>query len=338
MPDAPRRRARWVAPTVIALVVIVIAGVFGARYLSAQPDEPKTVATHFWRLLAQGKAEEALALTSTPPAPNGLLLTDAVYGKADRGIADVEARQVMKHGDEASVTIAYTLHDKPQTAQVDLVAVHRGFLLPPSWQITNAPLAKISATVATNGNADALSVNGSALPVPGDGTIAIPALPGAYEFALADSHGLFSPEPQTVTVAGAPVAVKLGLAPTSKLGTQAVAQATAMVNGCFTKPTLTADCPIAPGIRGIFDLIAEQSVTYRLTRAPKLAFDAKAMRVSSTSDGEIVATGSDPNLGTFRNTAQVSFTLDVTVKDGKLVLTPYDGGVHNTNLVLSSRD
>lgn len=326
------------APTVIVLVVLVIAGIFGARYLSAKPDDPKTVATHFWQLLAQGKAQEALALTSTRSAPNGLLLTDAVYGKADRGIADVKAQSESQHGNEASVTIAYTLHGKPQTAAVDLVAVHSGFLLPPTWQISNAPLSKISATVAANGNADSLSVDGTALPVSGDGSIAIPALPGVYTFALGDSRGLFTPAPQKVSVAGAPVAVKLGLTPAPKLGTQAVAQATAMVNGCFTKPTLAANCALAPGIRGIFDLIAEQSVTYQLTRAPKLAFDAKAMRVVSTSDGEIVATGSDPNLGTFHNTAQVSFAIDVAVQDGKLTLTPHDGGVNNTDLVLSSRD
>jgi hypothetical protein len=62
------------------------------------------------------------------------------------------------------------------------------------------------------------------------------------------------------------------------------------------------------------------------------------MRVSSSADGEVVATGSDPNLGQFQNTAQVSFAFDVAVTGGKIALTSHDGGVSNTNKVLSSRD
>jgi hypothetical protein len=125
--------------------------------------------------------------------------------------------------------------------------------------------------------------------------------------------------------------VTLGLSPSTKLGTQAVAQAQQLVSGCFNPPTLAPDCALASGIRNVFDLTAEPSVTYALTRAPQLTFDAKTMRVTSTADGEITTTQSDPRNGYFHNVAQFSLTLDVAVKNGKVALTPEQGGVHNTD-------
>jgi hypothetical protein len=340
MPAATRRRrAPWVVAAIAVAVAVVAAAVIGWAQLQ-RPADPAQTATRFWRLLADGKAQEALALTSTAAdsVPNGLLLGDAVYGKADRGIAQVEARSFRRTGDEASGTIAYTQHGTRRTARVELALVRRGFLTAPSWQITNAPLARVDVTVASDGQADALSVNGSSLPLPsGDGKLAVPALPGSYTFALGDTSGLFGPVPRTVAVTGATAAVTLGMKPTSKLGEQSVAQATKTVSGCFAQPSLSG-CPIADGVRNVFNLTAETSVTYRLTRAPRFSFDATTMRVTSSADGEVVATGSDPNLGQFQNTAQVSFAFDVAVTGGKIALTPHDGGVSNTNKVLSSRD
>jgi len=336
---ARRRRAPWVI-VAIAVVVALIAAAVVAWTQVQRPAPPAQTATRFWQLLADGKAQDALALTSTPASdvPNGLLLSDAVYAKADRGLAGISAHGFARSGDTASGTVDYTQHGTARTAHVELALVHSGFLAKPTWQITNAPIAKVAVTVASGGHADALSVQGTSLPLPdGDGQVAVPALPGTYTFQLGDSSGLFSPVPQKVAVTGTAAAVTLGMTPSSRLGQQAVTQATSLVSGCFAKADLSG-CALADGIRNIFDLTAESTVTYQLTRAPKLAFDPKTMRVSSTSDGEIVATGSDPSLGQFRNTAQVSFALDVSVTGGKIALSPHDGGVSNTNKVLSSRD
>ncbi|GAA4162667.1 hypothetical protein GCM10022286_21920 [Gryllotalpicola daejeonensis] len=331
---ARRRRAPWVIAIVAAVVVLVAAGAVGWAQLQ-QPAAPAQTATRFWQLLADGKAEEALALTDTPAGsvPNGLLLTDAVYGKADRGIAHVEAGSFRRAGDQASGTITYSQHGTQRTSRVELALVHRGLLAKPTWQITNAPIAKVDVTVASGGHADKLSVDGRSLPLPGgDGKLAIPALPGTYTFAAGDSTGLFSPVPKQVAVAGANAAVTLGVAPSSALGTQAVAQATKLVNGCFASHTLSG-CPLADGIRNIFNLTAEPSVSYALTRQPALAFDAKAMQVKSTRDGQITTTQTDTRNGTFSNTADFSVALDVTVSGGKVALAPHDGGVASSGMI-----
>jgi hypothetical protein len=179
-----------------------------------------------------------------------------------------------------------------------------------------------------------LSVDGRSLPLPGgDGDLVVPALPGGYDFALGDSSGLFSPVPQKVEVTGATAATTLGVKPSAKLGQQAVAQATKMLTGCFAQPGLTADCPIADGIRNVFNLTAEPSVSYQLTRAPQLAFDAATMQVTSGGDGEITTTQTDARNGSFQNTAGFSLTLDVTVAKGKITLSPHEGGVSNTDAV-----
>jgi hypothetical protein len=333
MPAATqRRRAPWII-TGAALVVVIAAAVVGWVQLQ-RPADPAATATQFWQLLADGRAQDALALTSTPAdsVPNGLLLSDAVYGKADRGIAHVEAHSFTRRGDEASGTISYTQHGTPHSSQLKLALMHHGFLARPSWQITNAPLARVDVTVASGGQADSLSVDGKSLPLPGgDGDLAIPALPGTYTFALGASGGLFSPVPQKVPVTGANAAVTLGLKPSAKLGEQAVAGAQSMLSGCFAQPTLATDCPLADGIRNVFNLEAETTVTYALTRAPQLAFDASAMQVRSTADGEITTTQSDAINAPFHNNADFSLALDVAVKDGKVVLTPDQGGIQNTD-------
>jgi hypothetical protein len=327
-----RRRAPWVV-IAGALVVVVAAALVGWVQLQ-RPGDPEQTATRFWQLLADGKAQEALALTPTPAAsvPNGLLLSDAMYGRADRGIAGVRAHSFVRRGDEASGTVAYTQHGRKRSAHVELALARQGLTSRPSWQVTNPPLARIEVTAASGGHADALAVDGKSLPLPGgDGRIAVPALPGSYTFALGDSSGLFTPVPQKVDVTGAAAAVTLGLSPSSRLGTQAVAQAQQLLNGCFAQPTLAPDCALATGIRNIFDLTAEPSVTYALTRAPQLAFDGKTMKVASTADGEITTTQSDPRNGYFHNVAQFSLVLDVAVRGGRITLTPEQGGVHNTD-------
>ncbi|AYG03594.1 hypothetical protein [Gryllotalpicola protaetiae] len=336
MPAADRRRRR--APFIIAgaaLVVVIVAAVVGWAQLQ-RPTAPAQTATRFWQLLADGKAQDALALSSTPAdsVPNGLLLGNAVYGKADRGIANVSAGTFVRHGNAASGTVAYTQHGAKHTATVDLALVHSGFLTRPAWQITNAPIARVDVTVASGNQADSLSVDGISLPLPGgDGVVAVPALPGTYSFALGASSGLFSPAPQKVSVTGATAAVTLGVTPSSKLSQQSVADATTLLNGCFTQPTLADGCSLADGIRNLFNLTAEQSVTYQLTRAPQLAFDAKAMQVKSTADGEITSLQSDAVNTPFHTVAQFSLTLDVAVKSGKITLTPYQGGLVNSDQV-----
>lgn len=332
--DTRRRRTPWIV-TAIVLVLVLAGAVVGWVQLQ-RPEDPAQTATRFWQLLADGKAQDALALTSTPAAsvPNGLLLTDRVYGKADRGIGDVEAHSFTRHGDAASGTVSYTEHGTPRTAHVELALVRGGFARRPAWQITDAPIARVTVTVASGGHADALSVDGTSLPLPGgDGTIVVPALPGTYTFALGAASGYFTPAPKRVAVSGSAAQVTLGLNPSAKLGTDAVAKAQAMLNGCFAQPTLAPDCALADGIRNLFNLTAEQSVTYALTTAPKLAFDAKSMRVVSTSDGEITTTQSDAINAPFHNNAQFSLALDVAVTGGKLALTPHDGGLLNADAV-----
>ena len=334
MPADTRRRTPWII-TAIALVLVLAAGVVAWVQLE-RPADPAQTATRFWQLLADGKAQDALALTSTPAGsvPNGLLLTDSVYATADRGIGDVEAHSFTQHGDAASGTISYTQHGTRRTARVALALVRGGFPSRPKWQITDAPIARVTVTVASGGHADALSVDGTSLPLPGgDGTIAVPALPGTYTFALGDASGYFTPAPKKVAVTGAAKKVTLGLNPSAKLAKDAVAQAQTMLNGCFAEPTLAPDCALADGIRNLFNLTAEQSVTYQLTTAPKLAFDAKALRVVSTSDGEITTTQSDAINAPFHNNAQFSLALDVAVTGGKVTLTPHDGGLMNADSV-----
>ena len=335
MPAADRRRRAPFIITGAALVVVIAAAVIGWAQLQ-RPTDPAQTATKFWQLLADGNAQDALALTSTPAGsvPNGLLLGNAVYGKADRGIAHVTAGTFTRSGDNASGTIGYSQHGTNRTATVDLALVHNGFFSRPSWQITNAPIARVNVTVASDNQADSLSVNGTSLPLPGgDGVLAVPALPGTFTFALGASSGLFSPAPQKVAVTGATAAVTLGVTPSSKLSQQSVADATALLNGCFTQPTLADGCSLAGGIRNLFDLTAEQSVTYQLTRVPQLAFDAKAMQVKSTADGQITSLQSDAVNTPFHTTADFSLTLDVAVKSGKIALTPYQGGLVNSDQV-----
>ena len=331
--DTRRRRAPWIIAA-IALVLVVVGALGWVQ--SQRPADPAQTATRFWQLLADGKAQDALALSSTPAdsVPNGLLLSDDVYGKADRGIAHVKAGHFARRGDEASGIVSYSQHGARHTADVKLALVRAGFPSRPAWQITNAPLARVSVTVASGSHADALSVDGTSLPLPGgDGTVTVPALPGSYDFALGDSSGLFSPVPQKVAVDGATASVTLGMSPSKKLGDQAVAQATSMLNGCFSQLTLADGCPLADGIRNIFNLTAEPSVTYALTRVPQLAFDGKSMQVTSSADGEITTTQTDARNGTFHTTAGFSLALDVTVSGGKIALAPHDGGVSNTDLV-----
>jgi hypothetical protein len=321
----------------VVAVVVVAAAVAAVGWVRLQrPPAPAQTATQFWQLLADGHAQDALALTTTPAdsVPNGLLLSDAVYGKADRGIAHITAGRFTQHDDTASGTVSYTQHGTVHTAKVDLQLVRGGYFAKPAWQITNAPIARVDVTVASDKQADSLAVEGKALPLPGgDGTLAVPALPGTYGFALGVSSGLFAPVPQQVAVTGTTAAVTLGVKPSDKLGQQAVAAATALVNGCFAQPSLAPGCSLAQGIRNVFNLQAETTVSYQLTRAPQLAFDAQAMQVKSTSDGEITTTQSDAINAPFHNVADVSFALDVAVTNGKIVLTPDEGGVFNTDTV-----
>lgn len=222
MTDASRRPLRWIVPSVIALVVVAVAGL---AFLRLRPTPPASVATAFWNDLGEGRAQQALALTTTPAPANGLLLTDDVYAKADPGIGDVRASGFRASGSTASGTVSYTVRGKRQSARVELTKVGHGPLRPSTWRITNPPLATIHATVASDGSASGLSVNGKSLPLSGDGALVIPALPGTYTFRLASSTDLLASTPQTVSVGGgtADVALNLKLTPSPALAARAVA-------------------------------------------------------------------------------------------------------------------
>ncbi|MFC4244048.1 hypothetical protein ACFOYW_11745 [Gryllotalpicola reticulitermitis] len=332
MTEASRRSLRWIIPSAIALIVVAVGTV---GFINLKPEAPAKVATDFWNDLAAGKAQQALSLTSTPAPANGLLLTDDVYEKADRGIAGVTAHGFSTAGGAASGTIDYTLHGKQQSAQVKLTKVRHGLLQPSTWQITNAPLAAVHATVSSDGSANALSVNGTSLPLPGDGTLVIPALPGTYSFSLGSSTKLLTSQPQSVAVTGSTANVTLKLNPSAQLGQQAIAQTESTLNGCFSNPALTASCPVTDGIRSLFDLTADTGLTYHLTRAPKLSFDATTMQVTSNpdvraDDGEVMASTLDPKWGQINNVSDFSLAFDVTVKSGKLTVTPDQGGINLT--------
>lgn len=333
----PQRALRWIVPSAIAVLVVAIGAV---AFVNLRPQAPATVATAFWNDLAGGHAQRAMALTSTPTPPNGLLLTDDVYAKADPGITNVAAGGFTTTGNEASGTVTYSLRGKPQSAHVQLAKVRHGLLQPATWQITNAPLTPIHATVASDGSATSLSVNGRALPLPGDGTLVIPALPGTYTFSLASSTKLLDPLPQKVAVAGGAAQVTLKLAPSAELGPQAIVQTQSTLNGCFTSPALTASCPVADGIRSLFDLTADTGIAYKLTRAPKLAFDAGTMKVTSVAggDGEVMASANDPKWGPINNVSDFSLVFDVSVSHGKLAVSPDQGGINLTRNVVTHID
>jgi hypothetical protein len=330
MTDA-RRPARRIALAVIAAVVLIAAGLFAAERL--RPSEgPADVAARYWHLLAQGHAQEALALTNLATPPNPLLLTDAVYEKADRGIAHIRTGAVHEQGARASVTVDFTQHGTKARSSLELARTAGGPLHPGEWRITNARLATVKVTIAAGGHARSLAVEGRSLPLPGgDGSLSIPALPGTYRFSLASDTKLLSPGSASVAVGSDPTRVypvTLTLAPSAEFGSQAVERATALLNGCFAQPSLSPDCSLAQGIRNLFNLTAEDSVTYQLSRAPRLAFDAASRQVRSTADGTVTATPTDALWGTFQNHAEFSVTLDATLTpNGSVTVTPHQGGV-----------
>jgi len=332
MTEAARRPLRWIIPSAIAIFAIVVGGVAWAQL---RPVSPAAVATQFWRFLADGKAQQALALSTMPDAPstpNGLLLTDVAYSEADRGIADVAAGATRTSGDTATVELGYTEHGTRRTTRVELRKDHTTWLRASTWKVTNPPITSVTATVAGQGHADSLSVDGNALPVRGDSSVVIPALPGTYSFALGSSTKLLAPVPQKVSVAdGKPAAVTLGLAASAALAPQAVAAADALIAGCFDGQSIAASCPLRQALVNLVPLTAEDGLLYKLSPAPKLAFDPKTMRVTSTADGTMLVSTVDHVWGNLPNSAVFSVALDVIVDGDAVKLVPHDSGVSLVN-------
>lgn len=327
MTAAARRPLRWIIPSAIAILVIAVGGVAWAQL---RPASPSAVATQFWQLLADGKAQQALALTTHQDLPNGLLLTDAVYGKADRGIGSVKAGSTTTHGDAASVDISFTDHGTPATARVELRKHGNGPLHPATWQVTNAPISTVTATVASGGQAKTLAVNGTALPVAGDGRVVIPALPGRYTFALGTSSKLLAAVPQKVVADAAPkpAAVTLKLAASPAASAQAVAAAQKMLAGCFTPAQgIAASCPMRQAIINMVPLTAEDGLLYKLGTAPKLALNPETMQVTSTANGTMLVSTIDHVWGNLPNSATFSVAFDVKISGDKLTVTPHGEGV-----------
>ncbi|WP_022881859.1 hypothetical protein [Gryllotalpicola ginsengisoli] len=329
--DRPRRSSRWVLLGVGLVLVLVAAALVAWQHVRTEAS-PAQVATEYWQDLADGKAQEALALTDLPAQNNALLLTDKVYAMADRRIADVTGKGAMQDGDTATATVSVKLNGEPTTVRMSLEREQHGFFSPQTWHLTDVKLATLQVTVSGSGHADALSVDGVTLPLPqGDGTLSIPALPGVYSIALHSSSALFTAAPQKVAAfdTAATQKVSLTLAPSAQLKQQAVSAASKLLSGCFTQPTLASGCTLTQGIRNLFNLTAEDSVTYQLTVAPKLAFrqSGSTMEVVSTSPGTIVATPTDALWGTFTNTAQFSAAFDVAVDGDKVTVSPRQGGL-----------
>jgi len=330
MTEAARRPLRWIILSAIAILVIVVGAVAWGQL---RPASPATVATQFWQLLADGKAQQALALTSTPTPQNGLLLTDTVYRDADRGIADVRAGAAQTTGATASVSVEFAQHGKPVTTQVKLRRVDGGPLHPAHWLVANPPLATVTTTIAAHGQANTLSVDGHALPVPGDGTLEIPALPGTYTFALGSTSKLLAPAPTTVAVpAGTTAAsVRLALGASAQLGPQAVAAANTMLTGCFVAQHIAATCPMRQAIINLIPLTAEDGMLYKLSPAPKLAFNPKTMQVTSTANGTMLVSTIDHVWGNLPNSAVFSVAFDVVVSGDTFKVVPHGTGVTLVN-------
>lgn len=284
----PRRsRAPWVA---LVVLLVVVAGVFGWRYVQAQRFEQRLAADNaaarqvvedYYAALADGNAQAALAAATERPE-EASLLTDEVLGSAQEagGISDLaigeaelasdDSRRMV--GDAGTVPVSYSLGEVP--VQVDL-AVNREA---DGWRIA-------SATAQVDLGAEGRSVNGQPA-----GAQVVALFPGSYTVATASPHVRLD-EPELVVTAPDPSGAETqqwagGQASLTTEGREAVVKAaTASLSACLAQKSLTPEgCPIA------------------IETGPAITIDADTIKYSLVgspwSDAEITLEGDTRARGT----------------------------------------
>jgi len=217
------QRPRWVLPTVIAGVVVVLIAAGGITFavLSAQRSPSDTVAAYLDALVA-GESEDALAQVDGLPDDQRVLLQDAIYSEAADRISAYTVDEEEVGEDSATVTVTLDQGESEYEQEFALARVEDAD--GESWKIDVAALPVVNIAFARPDGAS-LSVNGTDL---GDTMVAsAPVFPGTYEFLPTSPTGIVTGDPVPVTATPESTADDLSIVVTPRLSEAGLAAARA---------------------------------------------------------------------------------------------------------------
>lgn len=287
-------------------VCILAAGAVGAWWWLNRAPSAEDVARSYLAALAEGDATAALALTGADDAQRADAL--AAYGEAVHITAPRIVSADSKDG-AATVEAAYRLDGEEVPVTLRLHEQKSG------WRLIDA----LGSVTATTTPATRVRIGGLEAPGAG-GEVAL--LPGRYDVVPLPEEVLTG----AVTVDVAPgsqetAAVTASFAPAAAGIAQS--QLDAYAAGC-TAPGTTVPAHCGLRIPWGADLIAVDSIAYRVERTPQVALSADAASFSATG-GVVVATVKGPS----RKGGEGEFTYraedwalygSISFADGRMVL------------------
>ncbi|MER6672295.1 zinc ribbon domain-containing protein [Streptomyces sp. NPDC000983] len=242
--------AKWARLTGVGLVAAVVLGGGGTAawaVVGSQVYGPEAAAEDYLRAVAEGRAEDALALLDR--APSGPLLTEAALDSQREAAAltEVSVGEVDESDTTATVTVTYSVDGQERETSLLLVADEDDhFGLWRSWKVSDG-LGSVDVTAS--GLLDEVEVNGVQVPLE-DGYAELTVFPGLVTvegvnsgYLSADGGGSVLVEP-----GGSGTADGLEAALTEE-GEQAARTAvlTELAQCAERSTTLEPeDCPLAP--------------------------------------------------------------------------------------------
>lgn len=243
--------AKWARFTGIGLIAVVVLGGGGTAAWSVVDSQvygPKAAAEDYLRAVADGRAEDALALLDNPDS--GPLLTQAALDAQRKAapLTDVSVDDVDESGTLATATVTYSVDGEEYETSLLLIAddedKHLGLWR--NWKVSDG-LARVEVTASSL--LDKAKVNGVPVPLH-DGSAELAVFPGTVTVEGADSGYVAADGGGSVTVEPGDSASADALEATlTAQGEQAAQKAVfTELTQCAERSTTLEpeDCPLSP--------------------------------------------------------------------------------------------
>ncbi|MBW9205363.1 hypothetical protein KV097_05345 [Mumia sp. zg.B17] len=312
---------------VIAALVLLITVFVARSVINATQFSPTGPVEDYMAALGRGDAEAALAIAESElPFSEQALLSNEVYEKVEGRPDDVEVRTVRRDGDAAVVEASWELDGSTVEQEFSVVRDGSSYGIFDRWKLSPPEVPVVDLTNSMDGGTPAVVVNGVEMKMPDPDSPRFAALPGMWEVTLPDRAPLVTAPTIRAPVGGVaqeglPVYVTDTLEYTM---TPAALEAAEGLARAELDTCLASRKPDPPGcpFRDVNAQVAgAPRVTWTLTTTPTItatAYDSTTIRVA-VADGMATTRGGEaqPDAGA----AGIDYTVEYTMKDGRLVKT-----------------
>lgn len=249
----------------VGVLTAVLVALGALALINRTVYEPAGQVRQYFQALRAGDGERALGILGAEvPDSNAAMLSGEAVSNSLKTLKDLTVKNTEIQGDHATVTVAYTLDETPQTTDFHLTKVGSHWGVFDQWHIDSTELPTVHVS---SSSVDAATLNNEKVAVDNGNRDFAVFYPG--EFTVAYESSLFSSQEQTVAVTSptsTPQDLTVALKPSESAINSVRYQVQSQLDKCATQNTLyPAGCPFEYP----FDGRVQGDVSWKITDYPE---------------------------------------------------------------------